>query len=156
METKHLITMMKTSISDVLEMMFYLPLEISISSNWKESGVHEKDLLISKLDFKGSFNGSSFFFVPQTLALDLTSSFLGSDKSQITQEQILETVGEILNIMTGGTFSRYDDQTVFNLGIPEHVDLASVRIKEADSKDIAFVGIDTLDSVSAFQMVIED
>ena len=156
METKPLMMMMKTSISDVLEIMFYLPLEISASSNWEETGVHEEDVLISKLDFKGSFNGSSFFFVPQMLAMDLTASFLGSDKSQITQEQVLETVGEILNMMTGGTFSSYDDQAVFDLGVPEHVELASVRAKEADSKNIAFVGIDTLDSVSAFQLVIED
>jgi hypothetical protein len=63
-------------------------------------------------------------------------------------------MNETLNMVAGNTFSKFDEQAVFNLGVPESVSFDDIKAKQTDPEDEIFVGIDTLDGWLAFQLVI--
>lgn len=147
MEKEVLIKAMKISISKVLEGMFFLPLDFYDASDPEEIISSDWETIIcSRLGFSGLFSGNFLFFAPEGLARTMTANFMGTDKSKISQDTITETVKEIINMIAGNTFSIYDDQAVFDLGIPEMVfpdnDMTGVS---ASNKDI-FIAFTTLDN----------
>ena len=156
MEKEVLITAMKTSISEVLETMFFLPLEFPDGVNPEEIWGSQKEVLVvGKLTFSGPFAGDLLFFIPRKLAVSLTGSFLGEDEASISQDHVTETVKELTNMIAGSTFGNYDDQTVFDLGIPEVVDFDEAKGQGADSGEEIFIPIDTLDDKLALKVVVK-
>ena len=154
MEKETLISAMKTSISDVLEKMFFLPLDFSEAVNLGELSESCKDkMMTTKLSFSGPFSGYFLFFIPADLALFLTASFLGENEEKISQDRVADTQKEILNMIAGSTFSVFNDQHVFDLDIPE-----SIRFDEAvkglsNSEKEIFIAVNTLDNCLALEMV---
>ena len=155
MEREALITAMKSSISEVLETMFFLPLEFA--GNTKPGELWDSDrgeIIVSKLNFTGPFAGYFVLFVPKELALSLAASFLGKDEASISQDHVAQTVKEIINMIAGSTFGIFDDQSVFDLDIPELVRFAELRKDHSDSKGGIFIAVNTLESRLAVQMII--
>jgi CheY-specific phosphatase CheX len=148
-------TAMKNSISDVLETMFFMPLDYpdtgTIEDLWRPE---YSEILTGKLDFKGPFSGYLIFFIPKEMAASLAARFLGMDEGKVSQENVNETVKEIVNMIAGGTFSHYDESEVFHLGIPEFVDPDSVRDHDPDLENVIFIPIDTLEDRIGLMMVI--
>ena len=65
MEKDSLIRAMKTSISEVLEKMFFLPVEFSdIGISDKTWNIKDEGIYGTKLTFKGAFSGHFIFLVP--------------------------------------------------------------------------------------------
>jgi chemotaxis protein CheY-P-specific phosphatase CheC len=156
MESKALITAMKISISDVLETMFFLPLDFSDATNAQELWGDEKDQMIAaKLNFDGPFSGHAVSYIPKKLAASVTADFIGKDEKSISHEHINGTVKEIINIVVGNILSNLDPKKVFNLSVPELIGFDENRIDPAESKQEIFIGIDTLENHMAFQMVID-
>ena len=126
MEVKALKTAMTDSISEVLETMFFLPLDMDDAdkpqSLWPSE---DEDILVSQLNFNGLFSGRFYFFIPNSLAVSITTSFLGIAEDDLAGEQLSETVDEIINMVAGNTFSKFDDQQIFDLDVP-----MSVRFKD--------------------------
>jgi CheY-specific phosphatase CheX len=110
-------TAMKNSISNVLEKMFYLPLELH-EHQGADSQAEMYDMLCSRLEFTGHLSGYFLFYVPESFAGTITADFLGKDKKDISTDDVRETLREVINMMAGNTFALYDDKAVFNLGIP--------------------------------------
>jgi CheY-specific phosphatase CheX len=152
MEREALRTAMKDSISDVLEKMFFLPLEFSDIVTRKELGADE--MLVSKLSFAGPFSGRFFFFVPKRYTVSFAANFLGENDGNISQDQASETVKEALNMLAGTTFFHYDDQAVFSLDIPDLVRPGELRDDHSNSDHNIFIGIDTLETRLGLQVVI--
>jgi len=75
----------------------------------------------------------------------LTENFVGEAKVKITEDHLIGTIKEILNMISGSTFTNYDDQAVFNLDIPEIVDIKNVSeaSKKPDYEEI-FIPIETV------------
>ena len=123
METETIISAMKASISEVLETMFFLPLEFSdidrFEDWWSEGS--EDGLLVTRLSFTGPVSGMFFFFMPKSLGLSLAASFMGENETAVSQEHVADTVKEIINMIAGNAFGIWDDQAIFDLGIPETV-----------------------------------
>ena len=149
-----LISAMKRSISDVLETMFFLPLEFAENAENEEFWDSEKDeLVVTKLNFRGPFSGFFIFIIPDELALFLTASFMGEDEESVTEDHIAGTVKEILNMIAGNIFSTLDNQIVFDLDIPELIPLDEVgRTLPGTDEEISIL-IETLDSRLALTMV---
>lgn len=156
MEVKALKAAMTDSISEVLEIMFFLPLDMDDAdkpqSLWPSE---EEDILVSQLDFTGPFSGRFYFFIPNSLAVSITSGFLGIDEDDLAGEQLSETVNEIINMVAGNTFSKFDDQEIFDLDVP-----MSGRFKDLDmdSSDIGkeiFIPIRTLEDRLAFFLSLD-
>ncbi|MDY6842553.1 MAG: chemotaxis protein CheX [Thermodesulfobacteriota bacterium] len=154
MEKKALITAMKNSISDVLEKMFFLPLDFFEAVGQEELwNRDERDLVTSTLNFHGPFSGHFTFFIPKKLAFFLAANFLGSDEESVSQDQATETMKEIVNMIAGNTFSNYDDKAIFNLEIPKLVDFSQIGNKDLNSEEV-FIAVKTLESNLAMKMVV--
>lgn len=117
MDRSSLMKAMKNSISNVLEKMFFLTLEVSESrgSNYF-TGMN--NIICSRLMFKGQLSGQFFLYIPGALANTMTADFLGMEKKDISNDEVIGTLKEIINMIAGNTFALYDDKAVFNLGIP--------------------------------------
>jgi CheY-specific phosphatase CheX len=154
MEKESLISAMKTSISEVLETMFFLPIDFLESPDLDSMrGSMGHEMAVAKLEFNGPLNGHFIFIIPKELAASTTASFLGKDEHDVNDDHIHETVKEIANMVAGNTFSHYDDQAVYNLGIPELLQTSELKGGHQDKEEQIFICCNTLDSSLAFQMV---
>ncbi|MDY6986641.1 MAG: chemotaxis protein CheX [Thermodesulfobacteriota bacterium] len=155
MERNALTIAMKTSISEVLETMFFLPLEFPDSERGDDLWGSEKSHgVMSKLSFSGPIEGYFVLFVPEDVALSITGNFLGTDEKSVSQEEIEGTVKEIINMIAGSTFCNYDDQAVFSLGIPVVVHESEVPRNGPNWEEGIFVAIHSLDKRLGLQMVM--
>jgi CheY-specific phosphatase CheX len=156
MEMQVLKTAMISSISEVLETMFFLPMDfkedIKAAALWdaEKSGISAV-----RIEFKGPRAGVFIFTIPNQLAVSITSSFLGIDEEQAVGDHVTETIKEIVNMVAGNTFSKFDDQAVYNLGVPEPISFDDVKATQIDPENEIFIGIDTLDSWLSFQLVLQ-
>ena len=113
---------MKTSISEVLETMFFLPLEVSeAKADSPLFQISPEKLKCAGLKFQGPYTGEAIFLVPTALAGSLTADFMGWDSDQVDDEDVDGTIKEILNMICGKTLSLFEAKTTFKLGIPEMV-----------------------------------
>jgi len=146
---------MKNSISDVLETMFFLSLDFSDDIDILEQWDTGKDPVIAaKLSFSGPLSGYAVFCIPKKSALSITADFMGKDEQEISDDQINETIKEIINMIIGNTFSKYDPDVVFDLGVPELVEFHDSIKGLPDSEKSFSVVIETLENYLAFQMNI--
>ena len=156
MKKKDMTMAMKTSISNVLETMFFLSLDFSDELDLLELWDTEKDPIITaKLSFSGPLSGYAVFCIPKKSALSITADFMGKDEDNIFDDQINGTVKEIINMTIGNTFSLYDPDAVFDLGVPELVGFHDVIKDLPDSEKSLSIVIETLENYLAFQMNID-
>ncbi|MCF8061985.1 MAG: chemotaxis protein CheX [Deltaproteobacteria bacterium] len=146
---------MRNSISEVLEKMFFLPLDFSEAGTpgelWEDPAA--ADLMAVRLSFAGPFSGSLVFLIPRKLGVDLTADFMGVEKDAVPPEHVEQTVEEILNMIAGSTFSILDDQAVYELGIPESTSAQQALAATSSPRGAVFQGVDTLDSRIALALV---
>lgn len=122
MEKQKLLQAAKTSISEVLETMFFLPIDhTDIVEASVLSGVIKDDMELVEVGFSGMFSGTFLLVIPDELALFLTASFLGSIEEKVLPEHVTETKKEMANMICGNTFTHFNNQVEFDLGIPEIV-----------------------------------
>jgi CheY-specific phosphatase CheX len=153
MDKTSLTTAMTASISDVLETMFFLPIDISdavkIEDLWPSD---QSGMLAARLDFQGPISGHCCLFMPARLATDITADFLGQDPESIPDDQAIGTVTEIINMIVGNTFSLLDPQALFDLGIPKLESFEDNYAGGADQDQEIFIALDTLENRMALRM----
>ena len=151
MDRNSLTAAMKTSIFNVLEKMFFLPLELNESRTSNYLAEINK-VLCGKLMFKGCFSGQFLFYISECLANTITADFMGMDKKDISTSNVIETLKEIINMIAGNTFALYDDKAVFNLGIP------AIFFRDSPSTDnpenVISLKIDTPDDQMILKMAL--
>lgn len=110
---------MKTSISEVMETMFFLPVEFSENPTEREiKALKGKQNKVSFLDFSGDASGSVYLLVPRQLLVEMAGNFMG-EPGESLEEGILEgTLMEILNMITGNALRKIKAKSPFGLGIP--------------------------------------
>jgi len=157
MKNNLLKTAMRNSISDVLETMFFLSLDFSNDIDLLELWDTGKDPIIAaKLDFDGPLSGYAVFCIPKKPALFITADFMGKNEEEISDDQINGTVKEIINMIIGNTFSLYDPDIVFDLGVPELVGFNEFIKDLSDSEKTISIVIETMENYLAFQMNIKN
>jgi CheY-specific phosphatase CheX len=154
MKNKDMRTAMKNSISEVLETMFFLSLDFFHNdADIRELWTMGKDQIVAaKLNFSGPLSGYAIFCIPKKSAVSITADFMGKDEEEISDDQINGTVKEIINMIIGNTFSRYDPDVVFDLGVPELVAFNDFLKEVSDSEKRFSIVIETLENYLAFQM----
>lgn len=117
-------TAMMTSISEVLETMFFMTIDLD------ESAAADRMLqdpvappFISRIGFRGKLTGCFILMVPENILRAMTETFMGLDADAVTETHLQGTVQEAINMIAGNTFSNLDDQAVFDLDIPELIDV---------------------------------
>jgi len=155
MEKESLITAMKNSISNVLETMFFLPMDFPDAVHKKEFWNGKTDqIMAARLDFEGPFSGYCVSYMPKKFAVSMSADFIGKDAEGISDDEITGTVLEITNMITGNTLSLYDEEAVFNLKIPELVRPDDFKEIFAGAENDIFIAIDSLENRLAFQMAV--
>ena len=156
MEKESLTASMKNSISNVLETMFFLPLDFTESvpttELWKET---ENEIIAARLDFVGTHSGYCVFYIPRRLAVSMTADFMGKNEEDVSDDQAAGTVLEITNMIAGNTFSLYNTQSVYNLNVPEQVRFSDYQKGFPKTSGDFFIVVETLDDRLAFQMILE-
>ncbi|RLB22785.1 MAG: hypothetical protein DRG76_05815 [Deltaproteobacteria bacterium] len=158
METKALKKAMMTSISEILETMFFMPLEFSENEDLTTIGdSSEEPLLAVALKFEGPISGQFMAVIPNSLAKTLSANLLGLESDQVERAHVEATLREMINMTAGKTFSLYDSQSVFKLDIPEMID-AQMVLGDASSQPTAeiVVVVDTEEASLGFKLIKVD
>jgi CheY-specific phosphatase CheX len=127
---KILMTAMTTSISEVMETMFFLPVEFGKEATLAQYGMDKKKLMACHLAFTGDVSGSLFLLVPENLVAEMTENFMGESKDHLTSEYLSGTLTEMLNMVCGNALSKTDSKVPFELGIPQMMDISEISEKE--------------------------
>ncbi len=146
---KILMKAMMTSISEVMETMFFLPVEFEGESTLPRCGLNKGKILACELTFNGDVSGSLTIAAPQKLVSLMTENFMGESKEQLTDEHFSGTLTEMLNMVCGNALSKTDTKVPFELGIPKVIDESEIKenetltmIKTAESKMAILLKID--------------
>jgi CheY-specific phosphatase CheX len=110
---------MKASISEVLEQMFFIPVDFIAPDTALSESESGKGSITAKLDFSGSPCGSFTIQVPESLAQSVSANFLGIAPQELSYDHVTGTVLEMINMLAGGTLSAYNRSALFDLQIPE-------------------------------------
>ena len=120
---KDLKAAMTASISEVLETMFYMPLEFEDQGDALKRGIlNAPDLVICKLDFKGKLSGHFIMIIPENVLISMARDFMGEDRNTIKRIHTEGIIKEVVNMVVGHMFSTIDDTNDFHLGIPQIIE----------------------------------
>jgi CheY-specific phosphatase CheX len=112
---------MMRSISDVLEQMFFLPVDAHDPQQWYASIEPDQapNHLTVSIDFDGPSAGRFWLSIPLDLATIMAVDFLGTSSDELSPDHISATAKELINMLAGNTLSAYDPESAFNLDCPE-------------------------------------
>ena len=123
MDRQTMMETMRAAISNVLETMFFQPVQISDKNCTLQEWFSDKQSLLgATLNFTGLSEGSFFFIIPLKLASEITANFLGLEKEETNEEQRMDALKEALNMIGGHMFSLFDKEGDISLGIPESIE----------------------------------
>ena len=152
---KILTTAMMTSISEVMETMFYLPVEFVeepgtlIQSQILNGKDKLKPNMACQLAFTGDFSGSLTLLIPKELLYEMTESFMGESREDLEDAHLTGTLTETLNMICGNALSRVDSKKPFELDIPKMIDESSIP------KTQMFTIVETPQSMMAINITID-
>jgi len=146
---------MKASISEVLEQMFFMPIDfIAPEKAWADPEP-DNPSIFAKLGFSGSPCGIFMLRIPCALAQSVSADFLGTAPQSLSQDQITGTVLEMVNMLAGSTLSFYDHRALFDLQIPELLAINDARALAQEGSDKIVVRIQTPENRMTFQVVLQ-
>ena len=145
---------MKASISEVLERMFFMPIEFVASDLALPDPPSEDASIIAKLSFSGSRSGTFILLVPKALAQSVSADFLGTSVQSLTSDQVAGTVLEMVNMLAGSALSIYDHRALFDLQIPELIACRDACAMTEGGPDQIVIKIQTPQSRMTFQLIL--
>ena len=120
---KNLMTVMMTSISEVMETMFFLPVEFGEESKAINDRMKEyKPDMACQLKFSGDVSGKITLLIPESLLGEMAENFMGTPKEELTSEHISGTLTEVLNMVCGNALGKVESKVPFELDIPAMID----------------------------------
>lgn len=118
---------MMTSISEVMETMFFLPLEEQEGSQVEEV-LGTGPLHACTIDFSGAFTGTMALIAQEPLLYAMAENFMGEDRESLAPKDLEGTLQEALNMIAGNCFSQVNPDAVVDLGVPQIKDTLDHRI----------------------------
>lgn len=146
---KILMTAIKTSISEVMETMFFLPVEFGPNAILDECEMDKKNNMACWLAFTGEVSGHLVLIVPEKLGVEMAENFMGESFENITQDHLSGTVTEMLNMVCGNALSKTDSKVPFELGIPEMMDISQISDRQV------FFLVETIESKMAIAVIMD-
>ena len=147
---KTLTTAMMTSISEVMETMFYMPVEFGEDTVFSQSGMDESQTnMACRLKFSGDFSGNFILLIPKDLLTEVTENLIGESKEHLEEAHISGTLTELLNMISGNALSKMAPKIPFELGIPKVINDAEIPktqvpilVETTQSKMAVFITLD--------------
>lgn len=146
---KILMTAMTSSISEVLETMFFLPVEIGSKIIFEESGIEKNKLIACQLTFSGDTSGKLITIAPSDLAAEMAENFMGEAKDQLTRDHLTGTLTEMLNMVCGNALSQVKPKAPYKLGIPEQISFSDLNEK------IEYTSIEIIDAIMLISLIMD-
>ncbi len=147
---KSLMTVMMTSISEVMETMFFLPVEFGEETKAINDRMKEyKPDMACQLKFSGDVSGKITLLIPESLLGEMAENFMGTPKEELTSEHISGTLTEILNMVCGNALGKAESKVPFELAIPEMIDESTI------SDSLLFNIIQTPDAAMAMNISLD-
>ena len=147
---------LRDTISNVLETMFFQPLQFvdenSPLSEWFSQG---QELLGASLNLNGPSTGSLYLLIHVRCVNEMTANFLGLQEEEVDKEQRGDSLKEALNMIGGSTLSLVDEEGSFQLGIPEIMDEKDGTDKTAGDFKGDFILFETGNSHAALGFVMD-
>lgn len=156
MDHIRLLEAMKASISEVLETMFFMPVDFVSTEAVPDTPSAADKPMAAGLGFGGPVEGRFQLQVPEGLAGSISADFLGIDTGRLTREDVDGTIKEMINMLAGNTLSHYDPQMVFDLGVPERVPVEKPPTDPSSAGARVDLHIQTLDSRMLMTVTIMD
>jgi CheY-specific phosphatase CheX len=118
-----LTTTMMTSISEVMETMFYLPVEFEKEAQVINERMKEyKPNMACQLKFSGDVSGNITLLIPESLLGEMAENFMGTPKEELSEEHIFGTLTELLNMVCGNALGKIKSKVPFEIDIPQMID----------------------------------
>jgi CheY-specific phosphatase CheX len=155
MDKSALTQAMKASISEVLEQMFFLPIDFIAPEKASADPAPEETSIMAKLGFCGSCGGTFLLRIPLALARSISADFLGTEPQSLSADQVTATVLEMVNMLAGSTLSNYDHQALFDLQIPELITIDDVGALTQAVADHIVIRIQTPENRMMFELIIQ-
>jgi CheY-specific phosphatase CheX len=130
---KILMKAMTTSISEVMETMFYLPVEFGQKATLAQSGMDNKNTLACNLTFSGDVSGCLTMVVSRNLIAEMAENFMGEPREHLTEAHLSGTLTEMLNMVCGNALSKTESNVPFELEIPEIIEDSEMNKKDVFS-----------------------
>ncbi len=147
---------MRASISEVLEQMFFMPVDFIAPDAARQDPEPGDGSIIAKLGFSGSLAGDFMLQVPTSLAQSVSADFLGTAPSNLSDSDVAGTVLEMANMLVGGALSIYDSQELFDLQIPQLISSQEMGDLAEQGFDGIMIRIQTLDNRMTFQLILQE
>ncbi|WP_300455014.1 chemotaxis protein CheX [Desulfobacula sp.] len=144
-----LMTAMEASISEVMETMFFLPVEFGREATLAQCKMDKKNNLVCRLVFTGDASGSLILMAPEILAAEMAENFMGEVSENLTQDHLSGTLTEMLNMVCGNALSKTKSKVPFELGIPEMMDPSEISEKQV------FTIVETTESKMAITIIMD-
>ena len=113
---------MKASISEVLETMFFMAIDGASGSEKKVTLPVASNAVAVVLPFDGPVRGLFRLMVPSALAYAISADFMGIDTDALDENDVRQTLLEMINMLAGNTLSHYDADMIFDLSIPQTIE----------------------------------
>lgn len=153
MDRPKMVKAMKASIFEVLEQMFFMPIDVVEAESEKTPSARGNGrTYVARVGFDGPAPGIFRLEIPTALAASIAADFLGAIEEELSVEEITGTVKEMLNMLAGNSLSAYDPQSSFNLQIPELVESSTAPGAAGDGGDTIDMGIETMDHHMSLHM----
>ncbi len=115
-----MMTAMKQAISEVMDKMFFMPVQINEKPGELGEWFSIKEPMVGAfLDFTGPQTGCSYILVPAGFAKEITANFLGYSQDTVNEKHERDTVKEALNMIVGYMLSQFED--AYKIGIPQYI-----------------------------------
>ena len=132
---KNLKAAMMTSISNVLETMFFMSIDFDVPlTKNPDDALRNEAATACRLGFSGPLSGCFFLVIPETLLLDMAVNFMGLEPDEIGAPQLEGTIKELVNMIAGNTFSTLNNQVEFQLALPELINAREVSFEKAENE----------------------
>ena len=145
---KTLMTAMKNSISEVMETMFFLPVEFRGETSLGGAGIGQ-EFVGSCIRFTGDVGGVMMLFAPRDLVGEMGENFMGESRDHLTEDHLSGTLTEMLNMVCGNALSKIGSKEPFELGIPQV--LKHLEIPETESVGI----VETMSGRMGFYLALD-
>lgn len=123
---KNLMTAMMTSTSEVMETMFYLPVEFCDEPAPFSDLDNFSPFEACELKFSGDVSGRVILVIPKDLLSEMAENFMGESRDHLEDEHLSGTLTEALNMICGNALSGVNSKTPFELDIPGVIDAIKI------------------------------
>lgn len=122
MEKKVMKRLLKEAIFDVMDRMFFQPIQfVDANCGAAEWFPRGQKILGTTLQIDGEPKFFLYLFLSETMAQRLTADFLGLEGKPPAEEQTIDTAKEALNMIGGRMLSAMDEEGSWSIGLPSLV-----------------------------------